>query len=143
MIRSQSAASLRSKSVRGGRSASVVPQRTPQRQGKQQSVLNPCTACSRENISVEASHYCQECKENICQNCVNQHTKFASMRGHTIVSKLNTSNGDVILERSPFDCQVHPGKTADMFCPVHDVVRCGTCIAVNHRYFVSYLVINI
>lgn len=132
MSRAQSATSSRT-TGRGGRSATVVPIKRGQRQPKVPEVSHPCAACTRENVSVEATSYCKDCEENLCANCIKQHSKFASMKTHVIMSGPQTNSGDKGPQTTPFSCPYHPEKTVDMYCVKHDEVLCGACIAVNHK----------
>ena len=43
-----------------------------------------CGLCSMEGVDKKAKHYCQECKQNICELCKDYHRKFAGTRNHTI-----------------------------------------------------------
>lgn len=118
---------------RGGRSATVISIKRGQKQAKGPEVNNACAACSRENLTVEATSYCKDCKENICAECIKQHSKFASMKTHIIVTGLQTNNGDSGPQTTPFSCPYHPEKTVDMYCVKHDEVLCGACVAVHHK----------
>ena len=133
MNRSQSSASFSARSTgRGARSSTVVPIKRGGRQAKVAPIANPCAACQRDNETVEATSYCKDCKENICTNCIKSHSKFASMKAHVIVSGLQSIE-DSGPQLTPYSCPYHPEKIVDMYCVIHDEVRCGACIAVHHK----------
>lgn len=94
-----------------------------------------CTTCEREGVNTEASNYCMECEANLCPTCVNQHKKFPTMRGHKILSKSARRHITHGLEEDEnlLECHNHPGKMVDMYCPEHDEVSCGGCMAVYHK----------
>jgi len=94
-----------------------------------------CTACNREGIQKEASNFCLECNSNLCPMCVGQHKKFPTMRSHKILGKSARRhlNHEVKEEENFLECENHPGKMVDMYCPEHDQVWCGGCMATYHR----------
>ncbi|XP_045211708.1 uncharacterized protein LOC123563149 [Mercenaria mercenaria] len=94
-----------------------------------------CTTCERESIQTEASNFCVDCEANLCPTCVSQHKKFPTMRGHKILGKSARRhiNMDVEEEENLLECHNHPGKMVDMYCPEHDEVSCGGCMAVYHK----------
>lgn len=104
-----------------------------------------CTTCEREGVQTEASNYCMECEANLCPSCVNQHKKFPTMRGHKILGKSARRhvNRDVEEEENLLECHNHPGKMVDMYCPEHDEVWCGGCMAVYHKYVFCLAVVII
>ena len=93
-----------------------------------------CTPCAYNNRNEEAESYCVECREYFCVSCIKDHNKFAIMRAHQILDKAEMSaagpqqTSTVLTEK----CEEHNGNTIDTYCPVHQAVGCGTCIALKH-----------
>lgn len=100
-----------------------------------------CTACNREGVQKDASNFCMECNSNLCPECVGQHRKFPTMRSHKILGKSARRylNHEVREEENFLECYNHPGKMVDMYCPEHDQVWCGGCMATYHRYGGLYI----
>ena len=92
----------------------------------------PCSPCSKEGKNVAAIKYCVECDENMCKKCLNDHNKFAAMKGHQLLDKVKTPGGTTI-ELPSQRCENH-GKLIDVYCPGHDAVGCSTCMNIEHRY---------
>ncbi|KAL4236875.1 hypothetical protein ACF0H5_005261 [Mactra antiquata] len=44
----------------------------------------PCSPCKKGGIIVEASKYCEECGENMCDGCLRFHQRFAATSDHTV-----------------------------------------------------------
>ena len=100
-----------------------------------------CTPCGKNNIVEEAERYCIQCREYFCISCFKDHNKFAIMQTHQILDKaemaaqeqqqtpMGPQQTTMVLTKK---CQEHHGNTIDTYCPVHQAVGCGTCIALKH-----------
>ena len=51
-------------------------------------VYHLCESCIEDGIEKEAKHYCQDCKQKICDICKDYHKKLAGTRNH-IISPVN------------------------------------------------------
>ncbi|XP_052236174.1 uncharacterized protein LOC127847962 [Dreissena polymorpha] len=149
MSRVRSAMSVRSNgtgaSVRSIRSKGTAASSKTGGKGKVPTVFEfACMACAREKNNVEATNYCTDCAENLCASCVKQHLKFPAMKDHKVLGKDARRNPDDASppRDSPLECPSHPGKSADMYCADHDEVRCGACIAVNHRTCINVMLVQ-
>ena len=94
---------------------------------------DPCTPCAKEGKNVTRYTYCIQCDENMCETCLEQHTKFSSMKGHQITDKVRNSIVEVP-EMPSERCAKHDGMIVDEYCPDHDKVGCSTCMKIYHRY---------
>ena len=47
-------------------------------------VYHLCESCIEDGVDIEAKHYCQDCKQKICDRCKDYHRKLAVTRNHTI-----------------------------------------------------------
>ena len=47
-------------------------------------VYHLCESCIEDGIDKEAKHYCQDCKQKICETCKDYHRKLAGTRSHKI-----------------------------------------------------------
>ena len=43
-----------------------------------------CECCIEDGVTKEAQHYCQDCRQNICDTCKDYHRKLAGTRDHTV-----------------------------------------------------------
>ncbi|XP_045196109.2 transcription intermediary factor 1-alpha-like isoform X1 [Mercenaria mercenaria] len=95
-----------------------------------------CTPCAELNKTKQAVKYCVQCQGYCCQTCVDTHRVFPTLKGHTLVDKLNLKSQLVATELPvvPTEtCSTHGIKILDMYCENHDVVGCTSCIALDHR----------
>ena len=47
-------------------------------------VYHLCESCIEDGVDKEAKHYCQDCKQKICESCKDYHRKLSVTRNHTI-----------------------------------------------------------
>ncbi|XP_060589705.1 transcription intermediary factor 1-beta-like [Ruditapes philippinarum] len=97
-----------------------------------------CTPCAEDGIIQESLKYCPECKEFLCETCVNHHKKVSATKKHKLQdndfqrcekgSVNNTSD-----EENMFKCLYHPDRDIEMYCGDHEMVFCALCVAKNHR----------
>ncbi|XP_045163270.2 uncharacterized protein LOC123527705 [Mercenaria mercenaria] len=95
-----------------------------------------CSTCVKLNKNREAVKYCVECQGYCCQSCVDMHSVFPTLEGHSLLDKssFKTTTFTTDLPEIPtVRCSYHETKVVDMFCENHDVVGCTTCMALNHR----------
>ncbi|XP_053381074.1 uncharacterized protein LOC123553333 [Mercenaria mercenaria] len=100
-----------------------------------------CRVCKRKGKYQEAEKYCVECQDYYCLSCVKVHEDIPSLTGHKIIGGGQFQSGSVqmsgsskILSQAPAErCDRHTYHYIDMYCQNHDVVGCGTCMAVAHR----------
>ena len=90
-----------------------------------------CAPCLREDRSIDSTHYCKDCGEELCLQCVHQHKKFPTMRDHCISER--QEQPDVQVRVALDTCDTHDGKVLDMFCSQHDRVLCAACVAMEHK----------
>ncbi|XP_053397526.1 uncharacterized protein LOC128556416 isoform X2 [Mercenaria mercenaria] len=91
-----------------------------------------CLTCTNKT----AVKYCVECQGNCCQVCVDTHSRFPTLKGHTLLDKSNCQTPGVPakLPEVPTErCRIHTIKLLDMYCKDHDEVGCTTCMALDHR----------
>ena len=94
-----------------------------------------CTPCSKDDKDAEAEFFCIECGEYFCTACIKYHNRFTMMKAHEVLDKAGMvtlgpqQHGPVLTTER---CVIHRGNTIDTYCPVHEEVGCGTCIALNH-----------
>ena len=92
--------------------------------------------CSSCNDDANATSWCVDCSEFICDNCVKAHQRLKITKDHTIKPKdeglvdINTSN----INNSKFAlCKVHTQEKLALFCETCDRLTCRDCQLVDHR----------
>ena len=92
-----------------------------------------CSPCSREGRSVEATKFCKDCDEFLCEKCVHDHRKFVVTRDHKITIKPTVVASPRQKSKLTEKCTNHEGKVIELFCSDHDELCCSVCVAVAHR----------
>ncbi|XP_060604855.1 uncharacterized protein LOC132757557 [Ruditapes philippinarum] len=90
-----------------------------------------CSPCGRENRKVDATKFCTECDEHLCEKCVHDHKKFVVTKTHRITAKQKPPSTP--RQKLTDRCTHHEGKTIELFCGDHDELCCSVCVAVGHR----------
>ena len=99
-----------------------------------ETILKLCDACNYEGTEAESSHFCDNCKEFLCQTCTAAHKKFKNSRNHTVmlVSQLSP---EAVIGHTPFTllCECNRNTRVTEYCENHNVVFCQTCKTTKHR----------
>lgn len=89
-----------------------------------------CHPCSKGFKDMAAKNYCVDCGHLMCDTCLSHHNKFDIMNGHHITNAEASKEYGVV---PTIRCDSHPGKIIDMYCKVHEIPCCATCISQDHR----------
>lgn len=91
-----------------------------------------CSSCSDD---ANATSWCVDCSEYICDSCVQAHQRLKITKDHTIKPKeeancetSTASQGDRSLR-----CQLHPQEKLSLFCETCDKLTCRDCQLSEHR----------
>ena len=90
-----------------------------------------CNACERENESENASRWCVECRDFLCENCASTHRKYRNSIDHKIVGLSEV--GDTFVPTDSAQCGKHLDKKLEAFCSDHSVACCIICVTIEHR----------
>lgn len=95
-------------------------------------IQDKCTPCGREGRTVDATKFCADCDETLCEKCVHDHKKFVVTKTHRITAKQKPPS---VTPRQKLTekCSHHEGKLLELFCSDHDELCCSVCVAVGHR----------
>ncbi|XP_052780295.1 uncharacterized protein LOC128217292 [Mya arenaria] len=92
-----------------------------------------CSPCEENGFNTEAQHYCTQCTNYYCKNCISKHNGLYqkhAVLGRKDVMKWEAAPGVVdALEI----CRIHPGEALKLVCADHDQLCCHVCVAVDHR----------
>lgn len=92
-----------------------------------------CVPCHRGNNPSEATSWCSDCVESLCQNCDSAHR----------INKITLSHNLIRIEEIPPDmsetlssqkyCPTHKEYLLDLYCITHDALCCTSCMTQRHR----------
>ncbi|XP_062589329.1 E3 ubiquitin-protein ligase TRIM33-like [Saccostrea cucullata] len=93
---------------------------------------NFCDTCKRDEEESEASRYCYECKERLCDMCTKYHRRISLTKDHKVTS-LKELKLSPVKTRNKEQCPKHEERTIEFLCLDHSVPCCTMCICVEHR----------
>ncbi|XP_052811578.1 uncharacterized protein LOC128239130 isoform X2 [Mya arenaria] len=95
-----------------------------------------CQPCSQDGETLPAEAYCTVCKELLCSTCVNVHKKQKMLKSHTLLDRScrpTTLKAKSDVQTYTELCDIHPEELIKYFCPSHQTLNCGHCLATDHR----------
>jgi len=95
-----------------------------------------CEPCIEGGKSVAADAYCTVCNEFMCSGCSNAHRWSKLSRNHHQLDKENmptTANVEEVHENLSEHCEKHPRELIKYFCPEHQALLCGDCVALDQH----------
>ena len=94
-----------------------------------------CGPCQTDNLEKQANHYCNECREYLCNSCKDVHRKLAISKNHTILSGKQIPAPTSGSQRSVFIayCSCNKNQQVEFFCEDHQDLICIPCKMVKHR----------
>jgi len=110
-----------------------VPGRSPSAAGADPRY---CQICIEGGNCVAADAYCTVCKEFMCSVCSNVHRRQRATRSHHQLDKENmpiTANAEEVHENLSEHCETHLGELIKYFCPEHQALLCGDCVALDQH----------
>lgn len=91
-----------------------------------------CGVCEVEHITKYAEHWCPECEQGLCSNCLRYHNALKSSRNHGVISIDNYKQLPPSLINIKQYCPDHDRKFTN-YCPQHESLCCPLCIPANHK----------
>ena len=93
-----------------------------------------CDPCLFDNENIEATAFCTNCVEYLCQECCRDHKKSKSTRDHNVLKENMPKNATVYKTiKEMTSCSDHPDAEVTHRCNNHKVYVCVMCIAGSHR----------
>lgn len=89
-----------------------------------------CQLCASKHVLSPAIKYCSDCQENLCQQCLDVHSKFKAFLNHHLAEikpVLEEKNASKNM------CNKHFNMYLDFFCSDHDCLCCRSCMEKDHR----------
>jgi hypothetical protein len=95
------------------------------------SLSGKCQPCNTDGEDKQASSWCKDCQEGLCEECFQLHKKFRTLRNHEVVplhERAFPSSSTLSLEM----CEDHEGRKIEMFCESHLAPCCVLCVTMEH-----------
>lgn len=97
-----------------------------------------CTSCEDGS---NASSYCMNCNEWLCDACVNAHQRVKVTKDHIIQSKSCSQSTQADSPQTenpeskfkPLFCKVHPQEQLKLFCANCEKLTCRDCQLIEHK----------
>ena len=92
-----------------------------------------CDPCTRGDTETEATSWCKDCGEALCEPCTNYHTRVKILMNHKVITLEEMRKQPPKISDADEFCSKHGGKLVEAFCDDHDEVCCVECVTENHR----------
>nr|XP_034308319.1 uncharacterized protein LOC105323206 [Crassostrea gigas] len=85
--------------------------------------------CGTEDCEKNCQFYCNDCHQQMCEQCRDQHQKNKKTKNHEVVHYKQRKR------RIPVEkCKIHPTKDIDLLCEQCQIALCSKCTATKeHR----------
>ncbi|XP_071166119.1 E3 ubiquitin/ISG15 ligase TRIM25-like [Mytilus edulis] len=100
-----------------------------------------CSVCEIQHKTKDAKHWCPECEQGLCSECLNYHNALKSSRNHEVIPVENYKQLPSSISSIQQHCPDHNRKF-QMYCPQHESLCCPLCISSNHRNCIGLLSIE-
>ena len=92
-----------------------------------------CVSCKRENIEIEATYWCKNCKGGICDECVRFHKKLLLL--HSFIPIDDVTEADILMSKLDLDeqCKKHKKEPVTMYCTKDEEHCCTLCALSTHK----------
>ena len=92
-----------------------------------------CGPCSVGGTRKEASHYCTECQDYLCDSCKGHHRNLAITRNHNIVSGSKVPTSASGSPGMRIACGCNKNQPIEFYCEIHKDVVCSPCKSFHHQ----------
>ena len=90
-----------------------------------------CGMCENRHISKPSEVWCRECEEGLCTECIENHSAWKLLQGHTMIPIAEYQLPSYVLEIKEH-CNEHHEKF-NLYCKEHECPCCGICNEENHK----------
>lgn len=108
--------------------------------------LNPtakkieCDVCVEESDSNSetgvstAEIYCHDCHQNMCKDCLKQHSRFQGTKSHKVVTIADQDHAELLSKTHSQTSCIHRGRVnLNIFCSDCKTVVCALCFVESHQ----------
>ena len=92
-----------------------------------------CGPCSVGGTRKEASHYCRECQDYLCDSCKGHHRNLAITRNYNIVSGSKVPTSASGSPGMRIVCGCNRNQVIEFYCEIHKDVVCSPCKSFHHQ----------
>lgn len=95
--------------------------------------LPVCTSCDEEQ---QATSFCSDCQEWLCDPCVVAHKRVKLTKDHSVSSRDTSEvldNSAVSAKPKHMFCQVHKKEQLKLFCLTCEMLTCRDCQLTDHK----------
>ncbi|XP_071955898.1 E3 ubiquitin-protein ligase TRIM33-like [Antedon mediterranea] len=97
------------------------------------SETNKETLCTSCEDSAEATSYCQDCQEWLCDACVQAHFRVRVTKDHIISRKTDAERALARVGDKPLFCPNHKQEQLQLYCETCDRLTCRDCQLLYHK----------
>ena len=95
-----------------------------------------CEICSKR----EATKFCVDCSQDMCDSCLEPHSKLRSSQSHKVITQTEKTFSAVYTRACLSYCEKHTDKPLELYCNDCQLVICIKCFALDHKtHFTSDL----
>ncbi|XP_063443368.1 E3 ubiquitin-protein ligase TRIM71-like [Mytilus trossulus] len=96
-----------------------------------------CHMCKKQNKLNTATHWCRDCVEAFCKECLRLHNLMKFSADHKVVKideiEKTVSGSETDLSLICDSCPIHKSKIFEAFCFDHQQLCCVLCLTLQHR----------
>lgn len=89
--------------------------------------ISICDICNNRHISKQSTHWCQDCGEALCSDCIEHHTLSKATRRHTTISITDYEKLPSFITNIKPYCEKHNEKYL-LYCQKHECPMCYKCV---------------
>lgn len=93
-----------------------------------------CVPCAIDHINIQASVWCRECQETLCDSCNKQHKRVNVCKNHYTIAVDLLPSKEVLKSLSSNQCPEHTNSSAVLYCLDHDEPCCSKCLVQNAKH---------
>ncbi|XP_071168909.1 tripartite motif-containing protein 5-like [Mytilus edulis] len=97
-----------------------------------------CSVCEIQHKTKDAEHWCPECEQGLCSECLNYHNALKSSRNHEVIPVEYYKQLPSSISSIQQHCRDHNRKF-QIYCPQHESLCCPLCISSSHRNCIGLL----
>ncbi|VDI03600.1 Hypothetical predicted protein [Mytilus galloprovincialis] len=105
--------------------------------GQSESTKQECHMCKKQNNLNTATHWCRDCVDAFCNECLRLHNLMKFSADHKVVKideiEMSVSGSETELSLISDSCPIHKSKIFEAFCFDHQKLCCVLCLTLQHR----------
>ena len=92
-----------------------------------------CSSCNENGLNTEAQHFCKDCDQGFCEQCITYHNKV--LKKHTVLGRKDVLQWVAVSGKvdASVRCDEHQTMPLELYCEDHDQLCCHICVSTYHR----------